>query len=52
MVIAIATKEKLEKISTFFVAKVSSLDYLITENTVDHKIIDTYQKLGVNVVTV
>lgn len=52
MVIAIATKEKLEKISTFFVANVSSLDYLITESTVDNKTIDTYTKLGVNVVTV
>lgn len=52
MVIAVATKEKLEKISTFFVAKVSSLDYLVTESAVDHKIIDTYKKLGVNVVTV
>ncbi|KAA1191608.1 DeoR/GlpR family DNA-binding transcription regulator [Paenibacillus sp. B2(2019)] len=52
MVIAIATKEKLEKISTFFVAKVSALDYLITEGTVDNKIVDTYKKLGVNVVTV
>lgn len=52
MVIAIATKEKLEKISTFFVAKVSALDYLITEGTVDNKIVDTYNKLGVNVVTV
>ncbi|MNV60598.1 HTH-type transcriptional repressor GlcR [compost metagenome] len=52
MVIAIATKEKLEKISTFFVAKVSALDYLITEGTVDNKIVDTYNKLGVNVITV
>ncbi|KTD86839.1 DeoR/GlpR family DNA-binding transcription regulator [Paenibacillus etheri] len=52
MVIAIATKEKLEKISTFFVANVSALDYLITEGTVDNKIVDTYNKLGVNVVTV
>lgn len=52
MVIAIATKEKLEKISTFFVAKVSALDYLITEGTVDNKIVDTYNKLGINVITV
>ncbi|CAH1058891.1 DeoR/GlpR family DNA-binding transcription regulator [Paenibacillus pseudetheri] len=52
LVLAIATKEKLEKISSFFVADVSSLDYLITENSVDNKTIDTYTKLGVNVVTI
>jgi DeoR/GlpR family transcriptional regulator of sugar metabolism len=52
MVMAIATKEKLEKISTFFVAEVSSLDYLITESTVENRVVDTYKKLGVNVITV
>lgn len=52
LVMAIVTKEKLEKISTFWVADASSLDYLITESTVDQQIINRYKKLGINVVTV
>jgi len=49
-IIGIATKEKLEKISTFVVDKCSVLDYLVTEKTVNASMINSYEKMGIQVI--
>jgi DeoR/GlpR family transcriptional regulator of sugar metabolism len=48
-ILSVVTKEKLEKVSTFFVEKCSALDYIITEKSVPANIIDAYKQNGIEV---
>ncbi len=49
-VIAIATKEKLGSVSTFFATDLSSVDILVTNET-DEKILKNYRKKGLNIIS-
>jgi DeoR/GlpR family transcriptional regulator of sugar metabolism len=49
-VVSIISKEKLEKISTFYIDKCTVLDYLVTEKSVNASIVNLYAKMGIKII--
>ena len=51
-IISMVTKEKLERISTFYVDSINSINYLITETTADKRLIDLYRNKGIEILLI
>lgn len=49
-IMSLVSKEKLEKISTFFVGESNVLDYLVTEKSVGTNILNSYEKQGIKII--